>query len=378
MTTISNKAKRRPENLEKLVVLSAPPQVDAEFYQPDWSYQQLTKRRSPETVHRQSPPRLLQSRYIPPMHHDKLMFGHGIEREVSRKPPLFAKHTYPAPEDMSYLSYPRLQPWPPVSNSAEHSICLKTFTREVTNNVPMPVTDSAETENSPYAFSRYSDVTAATSIDSPLLENEQFSSDISTAFGSISLGQPDKQQKLVGMKSSPDEEKSPIPPKAKNSEGPSSGPAITASAPAKHTPIPGKKSQPDLASMKHALYQEQGQEKHGKISALEKDQFRLEAKKRSLAFGPESSPPTGRLHGLQEAEQKNRSISEWTESVQTCHSQQNQTEASISPSIISTAEESDYEPETDPWNEARTIRGFKYSHLAEPVIAKFISSACSN
>ncbi|CAG8978229.1 hypothetical protein HYALB_00010720 [Hymenoscyphus albidus] len=125
------KLKRRLEDLERRAGSSSasPPQVHVELHQSDRHEQQWTKR-SPETVHRQSPPRLLHSQqYTPPMHHDEeLMFGHGFEREGSRTPPLFAYHTYPAPEDMSYPPYPQSQPYRPVSTGAEYNNYLEPVT----------------------------------------------------------------------------------------------------------------------------------------------------------------------------------------------------------------------------------------------------------
>lgn len=82
-------------------------------------------------MHRQPSPRLLPSQYTPPMHHDEdIMFGHGFDREGSRTPPLFAYHTYPAPEDMSYPPYPQSQPYRAVSTGAEYGDFL----------APVPVT----------------------------------------------------------------------------------------------------------------------------------------------------------------------------------------------------------------------------------------------
>lgn len=57
------------------------------------------------------------------------MFSHGFEREGSRTPPLFAYHSYPAPEEIVYPPYPQSQPYRPVSSS-EYSDYL----------APVPVT----------------------------------------------------------------------------------------------------------------------------------------------------------------------------------------------------------------------------------------------
>lgn len=73
-------------------------------------------RRSPEIMHRQPSPRLMHNQYTPPME-DNLMFSHGFEREGSRTPPLFAYHSYPAPEEIVYPPYPQSQPYRAVSSS---------------------------------------------------------------------------------------------------------------------------------------------------------------------------------------------------------------------------------------------------------------------
>ena len=51
---------------------------------------------------------------------DEMMFSHGYEREGSRTPPLFAYHTYPAPEDIVYPPYPQSQSYRPVSTGGEY------------------------------------------------------------------------------------------------------------------------------------------------------------------------------------------------------------------------------------------------------------------
>jgi hypothetical protein len=64
-------------------------------------------KRSPEIIHQQSSPRILQN---------NLMFGPPLEREGSRMPPLFAYYTYP--------SYPQ-QPYRPVSHVGDqYGDCL--------------------------------------------------------------------------------------------------------------------------------------------------------------------------------------------------------------------------------------------------------------
>lgn len=48
---------------------------------------------------------------------DEGIFTHGFERDGSRTPPLFAYHTYPAPEDVMYPAY--TQPYRPISSSGD-------------------------------------------------------------------------------------------------------------------------------------------------------------------------------------------------------------------------------------------------------------------
>lgn len=76
-------------------------------------------KKSPEAVHRQPSPRLLQNQYTPPMEND-LMFSHDFGREGSRTPPLFAYHQYPAPEDIVYPPYPQSQQYRAVSTAGDH------------------------------------------------------------------------------------------------------------------------------------------------------------------------------------------------------------------------------------------------------------------
>ncbi|CZS90650.1 hypothetical protein WAI453_004066 [Rhynchosporium graminicola] len=127
------KLKRRLEDLERRAgsPSASPPQIHAELqhhqHQVERNVQQQY-RRSPELIHRQPSPRLLHNQYTPPME-DNLMFNHGYEREGSRTPPLFAYHSYPAPEEITYPSYPQSQQYRPVSSS-EYSDYL----------APMPIT----------------------------------------------------------------------------------------------------------------------------------------------------------------------------------------------------------------------------------------------
>lgn len=127
------KLKRRLEDLERRAGSSSasPPQIHAELQQQQQRVEknvQQQYRRSPEIMHRQPSPRLMHNQYTPPME-DNLMFSHGFEREGSRTPPLFAYHSYPAPEEIVYPPYPQSQPYRPVSSS-EYSDYL----------APVPVT----------------------------------------------------------------------------------------------------------------------------------------------------------------------------------------------------------------------------------------------
>jgi hypothetical protein len=115
------KLKRRLEDLERRAGSSSasPPQAHAELHQqPDRSNETQQYRRSPENVQRQVSPRLLPSQYTPPMQSDdEIIFSQGFDRDGSRTPPLFAYHTYPAPEDVVYPPYPHSQPYRAVSSS---------------------------------------------------------------------------------------------------------------------------------------------------------------------------------------------------------------------------------------------------------------------
>jgi len=106
------KLKRRLEDLERRAGSSSasPPQMHVELQQQDrpQETQQQHYKRSPEIVHRQPSPRLLPNQYTPPMD-DNLMFSNHYEREGSRTPPLFY-HTYPAPEEIVYPSFPSYRP----------------------------------------------------------------------------------------------------------------------------------------------------------------------------------------------------------------------------------------------------------------------------
>ncbi|TVY80309.1 Transcription factor radR [Lachnellula suecica] len=118
------KLKRRLEDLERRAGSSSasPPQSHAELHQPERHEISQHYKRSPESAHRQTSPRLVPSQqYTPPMHNDEeIMFGHNYERDGSRTPPLFAYHSYPAPEDIVYPPYPQSQPYRPVTTGGEY------------------------------------------------------------------------------------------------------------------------------------------------------------------------------------------------------------------------------------------------------------------
>jgi len=120
---IGKKLKRRLEDLERRAGSSSasPPQMHAELQQPNRGNENTQQyKRSPEIVYRQPSPRMLPSQYTPPMEDNEIMFSHGYEREGSRTPPLFAYHTYPAPEDIVYPPYPQSQSYRPVSTGGEY------------------------------------------------------------------------------------------------------------------------------------------------------------------------------------------------------------------------------------------------------------------
>jgi hypothetical protein len=76
-------------------------------------------KKSPEVIHMQPSPRLLQNQYTLPVEND-LMFSHGFERDGSRTPPLLAYRQYLAPEEIVYPSYPESQPYRPISTACDH------------------------------------------------------------------------------------------------------------------------------------------------------------------------------------------------------------------------------------------------------------------
>ncbi|KAM3067152.1 hypothetical protein ACMFMG_011706 [Clarireedia jacksonii] len=106
------KLKRRLEDLERRAGSSSasPPQAHAELpQQSDCSNETQQSRSSPE-VRRKVSPRLLASQYTPSMQSDdEIIFSQGFDRDRSRTPPLFAYHTYPAPEDVVYPPHPHSQ-----------------------------------------------------------------------------------------------------------------------------------------------------------------------------------------------------------------------------------------------------------------------------
>jgi len=111
------KLKRRLEDLERRAGSSSasPPQMHAEIQQ-ERKENIKTYQRSPEIVHRQPSPRMMPNQYTPPME-DNLIFPSHFERDGSRTPPLFAYHTYPAPEEIVYPPYPQSQPYHTVTTA---------------------------------------------------------------------------------------------------------------------------------------------------------------------------------------------------------------------------------------------------------------------
>ncbi|TVY52517.1 Transcription factor radR [Lachnellula cervina] len=150
------KLKRRLEDLERRAGSSSasPPQIHAELQQPERRESVQQFKRSPESSHRS--PRLVPTQqYTPPMHNDEeIMFGQGYDREGSRTPPLFAYHSYPAPEDIVYPPYPQSQPYRAVTTGGEYD-----YMQPVPVTLPsmMHFQDSIKRENddtmSPFAMS---------------------------------------------------------------------------------------------------------------------------------------------------------------------------------------------------------------------------------
>jgi hypothetical protein len=86
----------RLENLERRVGSSStsPPQVHAELKdQQDRKESAQKHKRSPEIIHRQPSPRLVQTPRTQPME-DNLIFGHPSERQGSLTYPFFTCHTF--------------------------------------------------------------------------------------------------------------------------------------------------------------------------------------------------------------------------------------------------------------------------------------------
>lgn len=87
--------------------------------------------RSPEILNsRHTSPRMMSSQYTPPMENDLMFPTHPFERDGSRTPPLFAYHSYPAPEEIVYPPYPQSQPYQHAVTTAEYRDYL----------APVPVT----------------------------------------------------------------------------------------------------------------------------------------------------------------------------------------------------------------------------------------------
>ncbi|TVY17512.1 hypothetical protein LARI1_G009280 [Lachnellula arida] len=116
------KLKKRLEDLEKQAGSSSasPPQIHMEPQQPERRESVQQFKRSPQSSHRS--PRLVPTQCTPPMHNDEeIMFGQGYDREGSRTPPLFAYHSYHAPEDIVYPPYPQSQPYRAVTTGGEYN-----------------------------------------------------------------------------------------------------------------------------------------------------------------------------------------------------------------------------------------------------------------
>ncbi len=123
MNSTGKKLKRRLEDLERRAGSSSasPPQMHAEIQQQQRLFEHVQQyKSSPEIRHQQLSPRLVPSQYTPPMtNDDDIIFSRGFDRDGSRTPPLFTYHTYPAPEDIMYPSYPHSQPYRPVSTGED-------------------------------------------------------------------------------------------------------------------------------------------------------------------------------------------------------------------------------------------------------------------
>jgi len=104
------KLKRRLEDLERRAGSSSasPPQMHAEIKQSERKALpvQNYKQASNQTRQKLSPRVMSHNQYTPPMDNDDGIFS-GFDRDGSNTPPLFAYHSYPAPEESIYPPYPQ-------------------------------------------------------------------------------------------------------------------------------------------------------------------------------------------------------------------------------------------------------------------------------
>jgi hypothetical protein len=121
------KLKRRLEDLERRAGSSSasPPQLHVELEQPNRLENNHRRYlRSPEqdstsdvdsTDRHTSPEGLSHNQYTPPMHSDdEAIFSHqrySNSRDISRSPPTFTYHNYPAPDDVLYPPFSQSQPY---------------------------------------------------------------------------------------------------------------------------------------------------------------------------------------------------------------------------------------------------------------------------
>jgi len=124
------KLKRRLEDLERRAGSSSasPPQMHVELEQPERIDSNRRYLRSPEqesasdldsTDRHNSPD--LHHPYTPPLQNedDSLFSHHRYNREVSRSPPPFTYHNYPAPDDILYPPFSQSQPYRSTTSRAE-------------------------------------------------------------------------------------------------------------------------------------------------------------------------------------------------------------------------------------------------------------------
>jgi len=124
------KLKRRLEDLERRAGSSSasPPQMHVELEQPERSDNSRRYMRSPEqesasdlesTTRHNSPD--LHYQYTPPLQseEDPLFSHQRYGRELSRSPPQFTYHNYPAPDDILYPPFSQSQPYRTTTSRVE-------------------------------------------------------------------------------------------------------------------------------------------------------------------------------------------------------------------------------------------------------------------